>query len=460
MGSDFLKVNMAMLDLLREPTAEECARLALPDESLYQRVRVKEESKTELGTRRTFTHYVSTWALDDTDIDVKSTNVPTIGTHKPDFLTRKKLRGGVHSIQVVGDFKSMRDSEYPQGDFSNEETGQILDFLQTTLMVQPWRIFVYGFLTDCRRFEFFKAVRKMNPQSTDVIFERSGVLMDVAGWSALRKLLLQDETTLGYRDISLTGWDLDSSLGSGSTALAFLARSRSSADVAVCKIYQDPLPLAREEHRHREVTALEKLRDLSHIPKVVPSSPEHTACGLPVLLKTPVGIDISQSSILPIASYAPLVKVLQIAHSRDVIHNDISPENLFAVIDDGAPSLSTDTAPSDSKSRTVLLNDFGSACSTDEILKGTKIGTRSMYYMVGSQHRQAFGAVGDLCALVRSVFVITQRTYNPAAIDTARKLDVVMRSPSQIGFWEEALDCALACNYDSLHDLFLRGGRR
>jgi hypothetical protein len=457
MGSDFLIVNKAMLNYFREPTADECARLVLPDKSLYQRVRVKEESKSELGTRKTFTDYVRTWALDDTVIDVNSTNVPTIGTHKPDILTRKKLRGGVQSIREVGEMKSMRDSEYPQGDFSNEEIGQTLDYLQATLTAQPWRIFVYGFLSDCRRFEFFKAMRKMNLNSSEVIFERSGVLMDVAGWSALRKLLIQDETTVGFQDISLTGWDLDSWLGSGNTAFAFLARSQSSSDVAVCKIYQDPL--TREEHRRREVTALEKLRDLPHIPKVVPSSPDSTACGLPVLLKTPVGINISQSAILPIASYAPLVKILQIAHDRDVFHNDISPENLFAVIDDGAPSLSTGKAPSESESRTVLLNDFGSACSTDELIKGVKIGTRSMYYMVGNQHRQAFGAIGDLCALVRSVFVITQRTYHPAAIDTAIKLDVVMRSPSQIGFWEVALDCALACNYDSLHDLFLRGGR-
>ena len=63
----------------------------------------------------------------------------------------------------------MLDRTNPHGDFSDEQVGQELNFLlQMTLILQAWRTFVYGFLTDTRRFEFFRAERD---PSQGIIFE-------------------------------------------------------------------------------------------------------------------------------------------------------------------------------------------------------------------------------------------------------------------------------------------------
>jgi hypothetical protein len=62
-----------------------------------------------------------------------------------------------HSIVLVGEVKGMAADE--SAEFLDEEAGQILDFLKELLLVQGWRKWAFGFLTDTFRFEFFRAVR-------------------------------------------------------------------------------------------------------------------------------------------------------------------------------------------------------------------------------------------------------------------------------------------------------------
>ena len=176
---------MGMLKHFRDCSQRQCKHSKLPTAAQYKFTRMKEEPKTGVGTRQLFADLVSSWRFDGIIIDTSSRNVPTIGSHKPHVLHRKDGMHGEQSVKVMGEIKGMRDSDEVGGEFSWEEVGQICDFLQTTLLIQPWRSFVYGYLTDCRRFEIFRASRA---HDGIIVFERSGVLMDKAGWEALRKL--------------------------------------------------------------------------------------------------------------------------------------------------------------------------------------------------------------------------------------------------------------------------------
>ena len=403
----------------------------IPMGSLYSFSKLPEEPKDGFGTRALFGRLITEWNLPLYEHAINVQNTPTLATHKPDYLLRKKGRAGEQSIVVVGEIKSISSSSSSAGDFSDQDRGQILDFLQMVLQVQPWRTFVYGFLTDCRRFEFVRATRVQS----EVQFVASGVLKDDDdGWIQLQQLLNQDEEMLGFRDVSIDGWKLDFVLGHGSTSVVFVARNmeKELADPAVCKLY---LSSDRGlDYRRLEHDALELIADVPCVPKLVESAPVVTSSGLSVLLTSPAGLNIMEVC-LPISSFAPLVQTLQTIHSRQLLHNDISPDNIFAV--------------HISKSKyQVFLNDFGSAMTIEEVKRTNIARTRVLYY-------DHFGPDADLLALVRSIFYITQRTFDASAVHKCADLDAVMLS--QLSFWREALQLAKDVEYEQLALLLERG---
>jgi hypothetical protein len=90
-----------------------------------------------------------------------------------------------------------------------------------------------------------------------------------------------------------------------------------------------------------------------------------------------------------------------------------------------------------------------------EITSNESIPSRPLYYDTSAEVR--FGAKADLLALVRSIFVLSQSTFNLAEMDTAVQLDIVMCS--QLVFWEQALLMASTLKYNNLHAHLLNGGR-
>jgi len=420
----------------------------VPNHLVFKKYKVTEEPKDKRikGTRQLFGDIIGAWKSNTLHHDVASRNTATIATHKPDVLHRAHGRGGEQSIVVVGEIKAMPSSVDKSSsflDFSDEESGQIVDFLQVCLAVQPWRMVVYGYLSDCRRFEFFKATRNKDGV---IGFERSGLYIDKVGWDHLGLLLMQPFDALGFEDISVDGWIVDKYLGKGATSAVFSAKRILDGVTAVCKIYLLPgeqgVPL-----RYREVRALEVLKHDPHVPTVVPDGPVRTVSGRHIVLKIPIGFALQSDVRLSIAHYAPIVFSLRTAHSNDVFHNDIAPENLFAVSNGNG-------------TYRVLLNDFGSATTLEEITDARagrlKIATRSLFY-ADSTGAIDFGKAPDLRALVRSVFYLTQNTFNPATIVTAGDLDAVMMG--QIPFWRAALQLALAVDYAGLHSHLETTGR-
>lgn len=428
-----ITVNKDLIDSLTKPASTR--HLPLPSLEHFLIVGRGEEPKDKLikGTRELFGEVLKTWAVPNRTQDVSSTAVPTLGTHKPDHLMRVEGRSGEQSIITAGEIKAMSDKQ-PHGEFGDEEVGQELDFLQMALILQPWRTFVYGFLTDTRRFEFFRAVRDPSKGTT---FERSGVYTDQAGWVALQTLLSQPDEVLGFQDVSVPGWELLCWLGSGATSAVFSASNvNGNGPEAVCKMYISHTD--GKAQREREGRALGVLYDLPNVPHPVQGAPVKTRCGLSVLIKTPIGMTIPDQLRAPVSAYAPLVATLQIAHQRGLFHNDVSPSSMFAVRRGGA-------------GYEMLLNDWGSAATAADIAAGDNIGTRKLYYNTSTRD---FGAAADLCALVRSVFYLTQATFNSSDTNTCAELDAIMEK--QLPVWREALALARAANYDGLKDLLQR----
>jgi hypothetical protein len=293
-----ITTNLNLIETLLKPAST--LHLPLPDVKLYDVTKLGEEprDKSIKGTRRLFGEEIQTWAIPNHTQDISSKDdVPTLGTIKPGVLLR-----------------ACETAKIPHGDFSDEETGQELDFLQIALVLQPWRIYIYGFLTDTRRFQFFKAVRD---SAKGIAFDRSGVYTDQDGWVALQTLLSQSDQVLGFQDISVLGWELGSWLGSGATSTVFKMTNKFNneiQEVAVCKMYLS-LTEGREQ-REREFNALCILADQKNVPKPVFGAPQQTQSGLNVLLKTPLGIMIPSQMRVPVSAYAPLVSTLQTAHQR------------------------------------------------------------------------------------------------------------------------------------------------
>lgn len=185
--------------------------------------------------------------------DCNSQNKVSVGTHKPDYVERSDKCNVEQGIITLGEIKGILsvDQEFP-----DEDVGQILDFLQELLIKQVWRQWVFGFLTDSVRFEFFRGMKvfRVDGIGIDISFTRSGLLSKQNGWKLLSQLLQQSDEILGFKVINVTGWKLGSSLGSGATTSVFSATSTSSdgkETAAVCKIFTGPQAVLSHKNESR-----------------------------------------------------------------------------------------------------------------------------------------------------------------------------------------------------------------
>jgi hypothetical protein len=119
-----------------------------------------------------------------TKIKVKFVSIPCDGhanvsffTRKPDVPCYENPGSGSCSITIVGDVKG---GAALNKDFSDDSIGQILDMGRDLLKeVQFLRSFVYCFLTDGSRFQFFKCTRKSDGEFD---FKQSSIYSRLQGW--------------------------------------------------------------------------------------------------------------------------------------------------------------------------------------------------------------------------------------------------------------------------------------
>eukprot|EP01031_Cornospumella_fuschlensis_P034770 gene34770-42106_t len=183
----------------------------------------------------------------------------------------------------------------------------------------------------------------------------------VEGWVALQTPLCQDDRVLGFEDVSSPGW------------------------------------VVVELQRQRELQALQVINDQSFVPSVVIGAPSMTRSNRYALFTTPVGLLIPDQMRLPVSAYAPLVTALKMAHSRNLYHNDIAPSSLFAV-----------SSPLEVK---VILNDWGSAASREELEAASSMNTRKLFYNIQPE----------------AIFYLTQVTFVLDSASDCVELDAIMR---------------------------------
>jgi hypothetical protein len=394
------------------------------------KLKLTEEPKAGiLGSRTHFGQVVQKVVhLNGREHCCESRNTPTVGTFKPDYLLRQSAgQRGQHSIILVGEVKSMaarKGTEFP-----DEEVGQILDFLKELLLVQGWRQWAFGFLTDTFRIEFFRAVRGVNGV---IEFQRSTLFTAENGWKHLNQMMNGSDEALGFVPVEIPGWSLGAWLGSGSTASVFAASSREHGE-AVCKVYlkeNDPC-------RENEARALHLLKDDPSTPTIIENSPSATVAGNSVILVTPKGVKLGLNggARVPIKSFSNIVDTLEASHMLGLCHCDVCPDNMYGVARRGRHQLFD-----------VILNDWGSSMMISEINSVEPL-THPRYNDVDK-----LGFEEDLAALVRSVFELTQLTFQP--VNSANELDVIMQSQ---WLWGAALQLALDRNYAALKLFFNEG---
>jgi hypothetical protein len=412
---------------------------SLPDESLYTTTKMKENpqkigkgeesliSSSSVSTQETFIDIAKLWKFSNVELVLEIGNCPTLGTRKPDFGGKIESQTGKGSTVFVGDYKSQKPSGVVGEDFAPKAKVQMLEFLTAALKVQPSRPFVFGVISDCRRFQFFRA--KRSPQGK-IIYSFSNVAMDEFGWKVFQSFCSMSLCQFGFETDLFEGFVVKEFLGNGHTSRVWSAVNDTSKDVVVCKVYKESIDSIAVRNHEANVLETLAIGNVDHVPRVYPNSPATTKSGVALLVKSPLGTSIAKyhKSVLCPRDFAHLVHTLKSAHQSDVFHNDVAPENMFI-----------------SEVSGVFLNDFGSAASAEEIIVKTDFISRPLYYSA-----DGFGAAGDLKALVRSVFMITTRTCK--ALVTFTELDAVLNRRSKA--WRSALELAESENYEELSNIF------
>jgi hypothetical protein len=108
-----------------------------------------------------------------------SPNSPTFSLRKPDIVLYQPERRGPCSITAIGDVKG-RTSD---GAFPNSEIGHVLDMATVLLREHQFlRVFIYCFLSDGYRFQFFKCQRQSGSVSEPFKYVQSAIYIGEAGW--------------------------------------------------------------------------------------------------------------------------------------------------------------------------------------------------------------------------------------------------------------------------------------
>ena len=201
----------------------------------------------------------------------------------------------------------------PEGGFSSEDRGQTLEFGTKIMKFQAWRQFCYMFLTDTRRFEFYRITRLANGEFH---YSQTATYTDREGWEILSRLCAQTDAKLGFVSMEMKGWALGATLGVGRTSVVIEASGR-TCNGGVVKAYTEAATVAKQRRKceYNVLKALEKA-GVPYVPTVVPGSPAITATSVPVLFKSPRGYPAGTNHVFPaVVDFIPLVDTLQAVHN-------------------------------------------------------------------------------------------------------------------------------------------------
>lgn len=237
---------------------------------------------------------------------------------------------------------------------------------------------------------------------------------------------------LGYKFYSIPGLQLAYALGRGSSCVAYF--SKYDEKECVAKIFKKKERFENE----KKIIQLVSKKCLPHVPTYVTDFFTNNEY---MLVVTPVGQPVvpSQNGERTVGSdLANIVSVLRNAHSLGICHRDVKPDNIFII---------------DTDTRYVILNDWGSACLTEEkvLWQGT-IGFADPCSEDPSEYVPSFAA--DLRALIRSAYVMWFNEFPPS---DPKEVENFWAARFSFGtLWVKAIQAADELDYTLLQVIFMQ----
>lgn len=268
----------------------------------------------------------------------------TYRNRKPDIVAYVKPLSGSLAIYMIGDLKPSEDTD--DYDFNEAQIGHVLDMVKELLQnVQPWRLSFISFLTDTRRFQFF---RTFKTSSNSYSHHQSSIFKKLDGFRLLLSLILADPSEYGYEDCTIPQIEYSTLLGSSNKKYVFAGVYQQKN--VIIKIFEN------EHSKSREATILQRLQQLSQaksdlVPVLVDDSIRTINNKYAIIMSPrclPVQPCYSHEGVIGEIVYgqdiADLVLLLEVIHTElGIIHRDIKPSNIFKI------------------NGHIFLNDWGSA---------------------------------------------------------------------------------------------------
>ncbi len=349
------------------------------------------------------------------------------------------------------------------------QRGHVLDLSRDLMQVQSWRISLITYLTDTRRFQFFKTERQADGS---LIYYSSDLMQGKKGWAYWIALHEQEMGLLGFTPPKLKKINLKCLLASSSKSVVFSAAPASAkakakardeagpdevkvtmnTDYAVKIILDSRRARATDDERRltsqvfAAVTAFKVAnRDVpvaSVFPVLQGAAVSCTFRGVPccpVIVLVGVGQRVQPArdgEVVRGADIAKLVRLLQVVHEGlQIVHRDIKPDNIVMV--DGE----------------IYLLDWGSAAAAHV---HTPYVATSGFRLTGSIAMRAPKPEDDLLQLARSAYCMLFNRQPLAPIlcksFATESNEWSTRLASQL--WQDILSASRARKYDELIGLY------
>ena len=347
----------------------------------------------------------------------------SFGSRKPDIVNYTKDCTGSLAITAFGDCKR-RDT----GDFTNEEIGHILDMALAFMeCVSYYRQFVIVFLTDGKRWQFFRVLRHGKEK---LVYLHAPVIDDgTMGWKHYVALLTADLTDVGYWEPTLPHTTLKYPLGRGGSAVAYQATYNKKNVVA--KVFDRDKIKSFE----REGSALDELanQNTKGVPRIdARVDVENTTDSLPgkALIVSPVGEVIDKESLYG-KHLKELVEIVRKSHGCGLLHRDIKPDNVYLW------------------EKSMLLNDWSSAIKASEQGADWE-GTLGFSVNPHDPDFNLGGQVRDLISVVRTAYTLLFQVRPPGKEDAHKFWKKHIREGT---LWHNAMEHAKRKQYEKLGEL-------
>lgn len=253
----------------------------------------------------------------------------------PDFTTMESKVDPPLAVNTQSVFEVKTPGD---GTFSLESVAQAKGYGERVLLGQPNREFVDVVLCNCKLIQFFRVFRDFEDGEHPWKYEESRVcsVQNLEAQNALLRLL---ESSSIVKLPQFAGYHVTRWLGQGSSSTAYQVASNSNSKESFVLKWHTELSDASKEK-----CILERLQELlpenlrNHVPKVVQMQRR-------MLLVSPV---CTKQLGLERKDLQTLLALLESCHSHNIMHRDISPDNILR-----------------DEREDILLNDWSSASEGD-----------------------------------------------------------------------------------------------